>query len=228
MYRALMSSLVLGLLFISTRPADAALITVDPDAFIAGTDISNSYSGVTLSTVGGTFGASSSVYSINPQNPAFTGNALFPASTPTLAFGNDAVGGGGPTGHIWTDYLSVAPLSLRADFTTPTDLVQLDFISNNGQDVGRMDAFNAANVLVGSYTTANLALPNFETMTITRVSPDIAYVIAGSLSLQTGGLDHLRFDAPVTAVPEPSGFHLAFLGLLAASGMLFSRNRREQ
>ncbi len=53
-----MRKLIIGMAFsLGSLASHATLVTVDPDAFAAGTDISNAFAGVSLSAVGGGFGS---------------------------------------------------------------------------------------------------------------------------------------------------------------------------
>ena len=48
---------------------------------------------------------------------------------------------------------------MRIDFgVSDVKLVLLDGISNNGSDIARLQAFDSTNTILGTYTTAALAL----------------------------------------------------------------------
>lgn len=190
--------------------ATTTAAVVDPDAFAVGTNISAAFPGVTLSAVGGGFGAGPDIFSVDPTAHA----EPFNASTGRLTFGTNS----SSFPHLFRE---PGFLEMRVDFANPAKSVSLDYIGNNGSDTGVMRAFNSSDVQVGNYTTVSLTVSQFETMTITRPSPDIAYVLAGGNSGgSSGGLDHLRY-----VVPEPSTFALAALGLL---GMGYRRRRQLQ
>lgn len=192
----------------AATPAAGAVITVDADSFVAGTDISAAFAGVTLSAVGGGFGAGPSIFAVDSAGQAVE---PFTASTGALVFGTDAAS----FPHLFRE---PAFLNLRADFATPTSSVAIDFIANDGADQGFLQAFDSGNNLLGTYTTASLGLNAFETMAVAL--PGIAYILAGGLNGgSSGGLDNLRFDGD--AVPEPS---VLLLGLTAAAA--FARRRR--
>ena len=94
----------------------AALINVEPDLFPVGTDIRNSYPGVTLSVNG------------QPSFPVLSGVESgcggFCASTDTQVFAQD-------TYSHWQFALA----EFRADFATPTDFVSIDFVGVDDGDV---------------------------------------------------------------------------------------------
>jgi hypothetical protein len=208
MSRSLRSTL-LGFIFCAAAgPAFGAVIVVDADAFAEGTDISAAFSGVTLSHGGGGFGGGPGIFAVRPDNKL----EPFNASTGSLVFGTNTQG---DFPHLFREQ---GFANLRADFATATDSVSIDFISNNGSDFGFLQAFDAGNNLLGSYTTADLSLNQFETMTISATG--IAYILASGLdSASSGGLDNLRFNFNV---PEPGT--LALLGL-AFAGLAFARRK---
>jgi hypothetical protein len=192
--------LALGLF--ATGTASAALIVVDPDAFAGGTNISNSFTNVTLSGPGQ---GDPNVYSL-VSGLASTGTRIF---------------GSGSNGIEWGDGFNAG---MRADFAGGTNFVSIDIIGNDGFDVGQLQAFNAANILIGSYTTSGLGSGQVETASVSVAG--IAYVIAtGSANLsESVSLDNLAYDDGASvAVPIPA----AALGGVALLGMMgISRVRR--
>ncbi len=81
---------------------------------------------------------------------------------------------------------------LRMDFTDPVEVVSIDFISSNSNATGRLDVYDTADNLLGTFTTAGLTYSERATMTQSRPTADIAYAIAyGDNSY--GLLDHLTF-----------------------------------
>ncbi len=107
---------------------------------------------------------------------------------------------------------------LRIDFAGLVSMVSIDFQNPvpNAFEQGTLAVYGADNALLGSYTTANLAGGQIETMLVNRPAPDIAYAIAYTITTDSpfGRLDHLQFSTPV-AVPEPGVWCLAGVGLLA-------------
>jgi hypothetical protein len=185
--------------------AQAAPVVVDPDAFAPGTDLSNAFAGITLSAVGGGFGAGPAVFAVDSLSQP---NEPFMASTGRLVFGTNSQ----IFPHLFREPTFLA---LRVDFAAATDAVAIDFISNDADDVGFLQAFDAANNLLGTYTTASLATNQFETMSLAFGSANIAYILASGLDgLSSGGLDHLRYNSAAT-VPEPTALLLVGTALLA-------------
>lgn len=184
--------------------AHGVLITVDPDAFSVGTNISSAFAGVTLSSVGSGFDGDfdPNIFSINSAVQSFP----FTASTGSLVFGtNDntfpAVFGG------WGGAM------FRVDFATPTSQVLLDAIGNNSSDYAQLNAYNSGGTLVDSYSTGQLTTSVFETMGVSGAG--IAYVIASGVAGDSVGFDQLRYEEPgkESIIPEPSTMLLLSLGL---------------
>ncbi len=196
-----------SVLLVGSTSASAAIITVDPDSFAAGTDISAAFAGVTLSAVGGGFGAGPSIFAVDPT----AGAEPFTTSTGNLSFGTDSAS----FPHLFRE---PAFLHMRVDFAAPTDFVSIDFIANDTPDQGTLSAFDSADNLLGTYTTAFLVANAFESMTFSSGSSNIAYILAsGADSGSSGGLDNLQF----AVAPEPST-----LLLLATAGGAWIRRRR--
>jgi len=197
MNKRLMRQLTGLALVLSTSIAHAILITVDPDDFTDGTDISNAFPGITLSAIDGGSNVitTSSVFS---QTSSL-------ASTGTQVFGHDGV-----FTQTWANGLVG---DLRIDFIQATDFVSIDIISNNGFDPGFLQAFDSTGILLDSFTTqGDLGSGVSETATISLASADISYVIASGLSGNDVALDNMTYNS--ATVSEPTALVLLSFGLL--------------
>lgn len=219
--------ITLGLSSILTHNSTAAIISVDPDSFSEGDNLSMAVPGLTFSAIGGGYHASGNVFAVNPQNPIYSFYGNFSASTGVLVFGHDGysdfAGRHDEIGHLWnSDYI---PVSLRVDFLHPTDFFSIDFIADDFSDFGGLQAFNSSGTLLATYTTGNLSRNAFEAMSITRPQADISYVIATGVFGNSGGLDHILYD---TIVPEPGVIILFLCGFLPMAFAVRKHNKRPQ
>jgi hypothetical protein len=184
--------------------AAQARVTVDPDAFAVGTNISHAFPGVTLSAVGsGGSGVSGSVFAGNPALAA----EPFTPSTGSLAFASDD-----PSyPYVWRE---AGFLQMRADFASPVSIVMLDFIGNDAAgttDTGVLFAYDAGGNLLDSATTAALLPNHVGALTVTSAG-GIAYMLAGGDDFGSSiGLDNLRYE-PAT-IPAPAALVLSGIGL---------------
>ena len=183
-------------LTLCTSMANAILITVDPDSFADGTDISNAFSGISLSAIDGGFNVLST--------PSVFSQTSSLASTGTQVFGHDGI-----FVETWAEGLVA---DLRIDFAQATDFISLDIIANDGFDPGFLAAYDSADALLGSFTTqGDLGSGTPETATISSGSANIAYVIASGLGGNDVALDNLIYNS--ATVPEPAVLALLSLGL---------------
>ncbi|MFK7751936.1 MAG: VPLPA-CTERM sorting domain-containing protein [Sedimentitalea sp.] len=198
-----------GAAALSLFSSAAFAVVIDPDAFADGTDISNAFSGVTLSTVFAGVGdpaiditGTGAVYS-HTTGTASTGTRGFAHSVTNELWGNGSF-----------EYL-------RADFAAGASSVSLDFINNDNSDNNaELLAFDGMGNLVDSMLfAANLNGP--ETLT---VSGNISYVFAywdQANRLDNGALDNLQYTA---AVPLPAAMPL-MIGAFGAMGIAARRRK---
>jgi hypothetical protein len=201
----LIGSIIVFISVFLSQNATALLISVDPDPYITGTDISSSYSGVTLSVVGSSVDSgyiASEVYSVSTPS----------ATTGTQLFGNKF----GP--NLYTQGWNLGSQAMRVDFLNPVNVVSIDMRGRNTAN-GVMAAYNSDGILVDTFSALLSSLDDFETARIHRNSYDISYVLIGSSTSDGVRLDNFRYN---TRVPEPSSLALVFLGIAVLG---FSRQR---
>ena len=162
----------------------------EPDSFLANTIVNGYYPGVTLTAVG---------TGVTTNDVTVVDNAN--ASTSARVFANDFSGD-----YLWGQSTD----ELNAAFSRAVTSVSIDFISDDASDVGRLVAFNSANVAIATYTTASLGTGISETMTVTRSQGDIAYVRAYGLGADAGLLDnlHFTFGEPTSITNVSGGYSL--------------------
>jgi glutamine cyclotransferase len=174
---------------------------VEPDQFADGTIINTINPAVVLSRV-------------DENNNPFQSNVVVKTdsrqntSTGTKSFAYGA-------GVDWWNNTS----RLKMAFTTPVNRVSIDFSGGEvlGTNIGRLNAYNADGVLLGTYVTSALAPGADETMTVSRPTAEIAYAVAFT---DAGGgtfgmLDNLRFEIIEPATITAADGSYAFTNLPA-------------
>ena len=197
--------------------ANATLITVEPDDFANGTDISNAVSGITLSIEG------------HPGEPVLSRDGTFEdgptggsnhSPTGSRVFGHNILGlesSENDSRMLWTTIGSAAVL--RADFGRLADFVAIDVFAND-DDTFQLEGYSATGQLLDSFNTGEIRGTS-ATMSISRTNADIAYILAFGVAPEGAGqLDNLRVN--VQLVPEPTTLALMVLGI---AGIGCSRRR---
>jgi hypothetical protein len=181
----------------------AALITIDPDEFAAGTDISHAWAGVTLSSGGGALGLNGKVYTATSTI----------ATTGTLVFANNR-----NSPKLWLN-MDTNGYYLRVDFATPANHVLIDAISDGGTDYPSIGYYTTGGDLVEIPSFSPLGPGQSRLLEITRPTADIVYIrVGGYLTTSQYAilLDNLRYE-----VPEPASC------LLLLSGWLLLKTRKK-
>ena len=200
--RAFISRTMLAVIVsLAAFQAQAGMITrtAEPDDFAAGTNISNVFTGVSLSAI---ISASStaSVFSAT-DSLASTGSRVF-STSPSF-------------GGSWFQGVISFP-ALRADFTEFVTSVTIDIVGDNGSDFGTLEIFDSMGNSLGLATSGELTSPG-QTETLSLSSgTGIAYAIMGGRDAtgDNAHLDYLRWNV----VPAPSTL-LLMLGAVAGLGL---------
>jgi hypothetical protein len=178
---------------------DSYTVTVDADGFPTGTELTNLFDRVTLSTAS------------NP-NPVFDANNVtsqLPNNPDQATTGTSVFGSGGF--NFWT-----SGTGLRGDFYRPVQSVSIDFIATTiTAQIGRLDVYDNNGNLLESVNTGGLVAPATATLTINRAQADIAYFIAipDAAGFPFNYFDNLRFTLPEeSAVTDATGAYK--IGLL--------------
>jgi len=187
----------------------ATIITVEPDDFLAGTEINSVTPGITISVNG----YPHAPILVGPGDSmggcgghcASTGIQVFTTNIPSFSL------------HKWQFDLA----EFRVDFSTPTDFASIDFVGLDDGDV-QLVAFDSASLQLDIFRIYLAAAGHNETGSISRASADISYILAGGVPGEGALLDNLQFNF-IAAVPEPTSLALMALGL---AGIRYTRGKR--
>jgi Zn-dependent metalloprotease len=149
---------------------------------------------------------------VDPDSEA--DESILDAAYPGVILSNSAPGGGsiysadatGFTPPTGTQVFAPGPnspsgfrdgdLEFRADFVEPVLQVSIDVGSDDASDVGFLRAFDSQGNLLEEVVSSALASGESETLTITRSTAEIAYIIAAGEGTDITPLDNFFFDAP--------------------------------
>ena len=232
--RSVVCAAILTTTLLFSRPAGASLITIEPDDFAAGTNLTAATAGVLLWTarVTGTTadplslsavyaGHSSACDDADPftECRTYTGSQGFSSvSNPDLIGGynsdrnpancfsqlHDPTWGPNSCGPLWAGFTA-----LLVEFVEPTTFAEVGGVWNS--DYLELRAFdeNFNRLALPQTLTQERQHPNAGTVSVTSPIANLKYVFFGSTE---GGvtLDRLRFEQ----VPEPSTLLLTMVGLV--------------
>lgn len=163
---------------------------VEPDDVGVGSYVNNASPWVTLSASGGDV-LNAGVRSLTSTGNASTGSRVF-----SYFFDDGATTSG--VGSLWR----AGDRELWIDFNAPASSISIDAIGTSSNDVARLQIFDAADTLLGTYTTGVIPAGVVETMTLSN--PNIAYAIATG-DAQTVRLDNLQFDVQPIITTDTNG-----------------------
>ncbi len=131
--------LVIGIVLVLSSSVNGVIISADADGFSDGTDISNAFSGMTLSAVGRASGLDGKVYAKTDSY----------ASTGTMSFANNLA-----TPTLWYYASHWAPelpddYALRIDFALPAKYLAIDMIAE-GQSWGVIVTYDSSNNFISA------------------------------------------------------------------------------
>ncbi|MEM0915334.1 MAG: PEP-CTERM sorting domain-containing protein [Planctomycetota bacterium] len=203
--------LILSSLMILLPVSHAAAVLIEPDDFSPGDVLDNVSSFVELSI----------------EAPGIGGLQPTPFDV-TATAGDNAILDASPTGDLVFAHANIPFFPeirvLRGDFAGVTDAVSVLFSPGSTlvPYIGRLEVYDASGTLLAFDETpaliANSSSLTFDTLTVTRPTPDIAFFRAYTIEGEFGRFDALSFSTPV---PEP-----ASATLLGVVGLFVLRRRR--
>lgn len=198
-------------------PAAAYIVTLEPDDYAAGTDVSEAWAheGIHLETVRGNPIVSSPVFS---QDPSF-----FPAFTGSRVFGRFGALNEIPSCYYIPSRPCVPNASfsaLRIDFDRPIDFIEV--FGTYSVDQFGMRLLGADGSIVqtvfGATTLSREGGFTYAVSQASREAHDIYSVVIGGF-IGGSGIDMIRVNVPDLNVPEPGTMALFCIGLLGAATM---------
>lgn len=205
-----------GFLLIFPSSLYASLVTVDADRYSIGRDLTHVFDGITLTVTGR---PSTTVIALDGFD-IFNGRNI--ATTGKNVFGYAPVLNPIPSGKVWDQNTYGL---LRVDLYKPTNFIQIDLIFDD-DDTGSIWAYDKYDHLLDSMSASGDGrgpIPN-ASVSISRSSPDIAYVFAGGNHAEGLFLDNLKYNQ-ITEVIIPSPLILLGSGLVVLG--LLSRRMRQ-
>ena len=199
---------LLAALLLSAIPARAAVITVEPDDYAAGTALTTVSPYVTLHTLD-------------------SRDQVVPMFTVTSAAGDRISDDLSPTGSLVFAHFGIPFFNtirkLQADFNGRTSSVSIAFAGGSvfATDVARLEAYDESGALLDAVVSPPTPYLQFGALSLTRPTADIARVVIYATQGEFTRFDALAFETPV---PEPSGA-LTALGVLGAAALVRRRTR---
>ena len=182
-------------------------VAAEPDGFAAETNISNSFTGLLLSNnVGG-----GSIYAASASYGAPTGaNVFAPGATAANGF-------------------RAGENELRADFSVLQSTVSIDVGSDDASDVAWLRAYDASDNLLAEAVSGSVASGGKETLTISRPTAEIAYVIAAGQGTDITPLDNLGYqisdsDDDLYSITAAAGDQFSLDAYLPGAGVYLFHN----